>query len=245
MIRKILIVAALIVAAAFAAVIAIQACALAADSGPDMKNAREIGELLAAKFTPQSLRVTVNGNRAYAVMGGARLGGIRIEEMRLDAVLRSVPSAPGGDLDRLASLIEQSRGEITLLEKDVNDYYKSGADTSGFSELVFDFKPSGFQAKGIFSAQMLMNLKLNLAAAGNLALRSDGVYIDGVSIFAEGIKQPDMIVNLITGKINPLLPFKDIPFPVSFSKIQMTEKAVVMTGISERAPKSGAVWSSK
>ena len=240
MIRKMV-----IAAAALIAVISAQACAMAADSAPDLKNAREIGELLAAKFTPQSLRVTAQGNRAYAVMAGARLGGIRIEEMRLDARLRGAPSAQGGDLDRLASLIEQSRGEITLLERDVNDYYKSGADTSGFSELAFDFKPSGFQAKGIFSAQMLMNLKLNLAAAGNLALRSDGVYIDGVSIFAEGMKQPDMIVNLITDKINPLLPFKDIPFPVSFTKIQMTDKAVVLTGIDERAPKSGAIWSNK
>ena len=234
-----------IAAAALVAVFAVQACAIAADSGADMKNAREIGELLAVKFAPQSLRVTADGNRAYAVMAGAKMGGIRIEEMRLDARLKSAPSVSSGDLDRLASLIEQSRGEITLLEKDVNDYYKSGADTSGFSELAFDFKPGGFQAKGIFSAQMLMNLKLNLSAAGNLALRSDGVYIDNVSIFAEGMKQPDMIVNLITGKINPLLPFNDIPFPVSFSKIQMTDKAVVLTGITERAPRSGAVWSNK
>lgn len=214
-----------------------------AASATDARKAEEIGYLLDAKFAPQSLSVTVDGTRAFAVMGGAKLGGIRVDEMKLDAILKDQASAAGG-LDKLASLIKESVGEITLLEKDVNDYFKSGVSTRGFSELAFDFKPSGFQAEGVFEAQMLMNLKLHLQALGNLALRSDGIYIDNVSIFAEGVKQPDMIVNLITGKINPLLPFSDIPFPVSFKRLKMTDKSVLLTGMTGKAP-VGSVWRKK
>ena len=207
--------------------------------------ARKIGEALMNEFNPERVSVTVadGGRRAWAECTGAKISGIRIEEIKLDASLNpsAVQSAETGE--EIMRCIESSKGEITLAERDVNDYFASGEAASGFSGLAFDFTPKGYKAKGRFEAELLvLKLDLDLKAEGKLGLKSDGVYLEETVIYAEGARQSDTITELVTERVNPLLSFSEIPFPVEFSRIKMTNDAVTMSGNPGKA-KRGESWS--
>jgi hypothetical protein len=198
-------------------------------SPDDGELAERIADLLGARFSPEYLSVTVKDSSAYAEMMGAVLSKIRIDTMKLDAMLISSDIPSEGGVKSLSSLIGYSRGELVLLERDVNSYFDNN-DTKGFSNLVFDFKPDGFTAKGIFSASFIFSIRIRLSAKGVLALRSDGVYLENVDIFVENIKQPETLTKQILSRINPLIEWSDIPFKVEFKTISMSEDSAVMTG---------------
>lgn len=206
--------------------------------------ARKIGEALRNEFSPDRVSVTVSndGKRAWAECAGAVISGIKIKEIKLDAAIdpEAMKSAETGE--EIISCIESSKGEITLAERDVNEYFASGEAASGFSGLAFDFTPKGYKAKGRFEAELLvLKLDLDLKAEGKLGLKSDGVYLEDTVIYAEGARQSDTITELVTDRVNPLLSFSEIPFPVEFSRIRMTNDAVTMSGNPGKA-KTGESW---
>jgi len=218
----------------------------ASNAGEQEKRfAQEIGSMLVTLFQPDSITVKISngGSFAWAETEGANIDGIRIDKMKLLAMLRDVPQKIGTENKYdLANVIHMSYGELHLKEKDVNNYFLNGIDTKGFSNLHFDFTPNGFIANGLFSAKFIFNIRIRLRAQGVLGLRNDGVYLENTSIFVEGVKQPDSITKMIVDRVNPLLPFKKIPFPVYFKKITMTDSEAVLT--SEQKPFSaGESWS--
>ncbi|MGE4445205.1 MAG: LmeA family phospholipid-binding protein [Synergistaceae bacterium] len=202
-----------------------------------------IGKNIAAEFRPESAAVTVKGQTAWIEINGGTIDGIRIDKMKLLAVLQEV-SAPDGSTDStsyLAQMIKSSKGEVVLAEKDVNDYFKKNENPEGFSGLQFDFKKEGYSASGKFRTKIIVDMELPISAKGVLGLHDDGVYLENTVIKVEGMSQPEFLTNMIVSKLNPLLEFKDIPFPVTFEKITMTEKAAIMTG-EPKEFKGGDTW---
>ena len=214
-----------------------------AEAGPDPKAlAEEIARELGKKFRPDQLTVTTDGSTAYVEARGAWIDKIRIDSLRLEATLKPERTPVSGDADALAGLIASSVGELTLLEKDVNGYFAKNEE-SGFTGLHFDFTPSGFQAKGVYSATFLFTFRIRLAATGVLALRPEGIILDQVAMFVEGLKQPDSFTARVVSSVNPLLEFRDIPFPVTFKRLTMTEAEVTLTGGPKRLDQGAtAVW---
>lgn len=198
----------------------------------DAEMANHIADLLGEKFSPESVSVTVRDSRAYAEMHGAVLSRIRIDTMRLDALITRNEAAVSDDVKSLASLIGYSKGEIVLLERDVNAYFDNN-DTRGFSNLTFDFKPDGFRADGIFSAAFIFTIRIRLTATGVLALGSDGVYLDGVEIFVENMRQPEVLTKQVLSRVNPLIKWDGIPFKVVFKTVTMDGDMALMTGYPE------------
>ncbi|MEA5033907.1 DUF2993 domain-containing protein [Cloacibacillus evryensis] len=196
--------------------------------------AAAIGALVRGELSPERIEVTVanDGKRAWIECAGAVISGIRIESMKLDAELAELPDdVLSGDGTALSRRITSSRGEIVLSERDVNDYFASGKSSGGFSELRFKFFPRGYHAEGKFETDlMIIKIKLDLRAEGKLGLRADGVYLEDTVIYAEGRKQPENITELVIGRVNPLLPFAKIPFPVSFSRMTMKNGEALLTG---------------
>lgn len=194
--------------------------------------AKGIGEILIKNFNPESLNVVISqgGSFAWAEASGVRLGGMRVDNMKLRAMLRDIP----GEIEKedkysLSSMIMMSWGEMKLLEKDVNEYFKRGVNTKGFSHLNFDFTPDGFTVNGIFSAKFLFRIRIRLSAEGKLGIRPDGVYLEDTVIYVEGVRQPKSITNMIINRINPLLSIKKIPFPTKFKRIIMTQDSAIVT----------------
>ena len=210
--------------------------------GTNQSIAEDIAKLLGEKFNPESVSVTVLDSHAYAEMHGAILSKIRIDSMRLEAVLNDVPKSVSGDANSLARYIALSKGEIVLAEKDVNAYFAKN-EKGGFSKLAFDFTDKGFKASGKYTGTFLITITIRLDAEGLLALKPDGVYLDNVSIFVEKIRQPQTLTDQIIKRVNPLVEFKEIPFPVTFKKITMNETEAKMTGFPQKF-KGGvtAVW---
>lgn len=226
--------------AAAALMTAGEACAGTAEADA----ARKIGEALKNEFSPDRVGVTVadGGRRAWAECGGARISGIRIKEIKIDAAIDPEAMKKAGTGEEIMGCIESSKGEITLSERDVNDYFAKGGGASGFSGLAFDFTPKGYMAEGRFEAELLvLKINLDLKAEGKLALKSDGVYLSDTVIYAEGARQSDAITKLVTDRVNPLLSFSEIPFPVEFSRLSMTGDAVTMSGNPGKAER-GESW---
>jgi hypothetical protein len=191
-----------------------------------------IGRNIAAEFKPESAAVRVKGRTAWIEINGGTIDGIRIDKMKLLAVLHEVSTVDGSvdSASYLTHMIKSSIGEVVLAEKDVNDYFKKNENPEGFSELQFDFKKEGFSASGKFRTKIIVDMELPISAKGVLGLHDDGVYLENTVIKVEGMSQPEFLTNMIVSKLNPLLEFKDIPFPVTFEKIIMTDKAAIMTG---------------
>jgi hypothetical protein len=197
--------------------------------------AESIARQLMEKFRPERVEVTTDGRMAYAEATGAVLDGIRIDSMRLEAVLRSVPRSASADVEDLANRILTSKGEIVLTERDVNAYFARNEE-SGFTNLKFDFSREGFRASGVFTAEFLFTLRIRLRADGILSLRSDGVYLDRTRIFVENIQQPEALTGRIIERVNPLLEFSSIPFPVRFRSLSMDDAKVTLTGDPKPLP---------
>lgn len=200
-----------------------------AEAATDGEIARHMAILLGREFQPDYVTVNVKESRAYAVMEGATLSKIRIRSMRLDALLTDRDSPLSDDVRSLAGMIGFSRGELTLTERDINDYFATN-ETSGFSGLAFDLHPDGFSAKGLFTAQMWITIRIRLGATGRLGLGSDGVFLRDVKIYTENVKQPDLITDQILDRINPLITWDRIPFKVEFKDIVMDDEQAMMTG---------------
>lgn len=220
-------------------------CTLSPPADAALQNAlsETIGKNIAAVFRPESAAVTVKNQTAWIEINGAIIDGIRIEKMKLLAILQNISARDGstGSVSYLAQMIKSSKGEVVLTEKDVNDYFNKNENPEGFSDLQFDFKKEGFTALGKFRTWIIIDIELPISAKGVLGLHNDGVYLENTVIKVEGMGQPEILTNMILSKLNPLLEFKDIPFPVTFEKITMTEKAAIMTGEPKKF-KGGDIW---
>ncbi|GHV27366.1 hypothetical protein FACS1894167_02260 [Synergistales bacterium] len=204
--------------------------------------ARKVASLLGKEFTPERITVTVLDSRLYAEMTGGVISDIRIDSMKIEALISNRESVLSDDAEALASLIGYSKGEMVMLEKDVNEYFAKN-ESGGFSKLVFDFLPGSFKAEGLFSADFLFKLRIRLAANGTLGLASDGINLSGVAIFIEGVKQPSFITEQIVSGVNPLIAWRDIPFKVEFKTVTIEDTRAVMSGNPKKFPGgSTAVW---
>lgn len=223
---------------------AVMAASLAAGvaNASDYELARDIATKLGERFEPETISVTVKDSRAYAEMRGSVMSGIRIEMMKLDALLTGTgDDLSDKDVSSLADIIGYSKGEIMMLESDVNDYFAKN-EKEGFSNLKFDFTDEGFKANGILTLQMLFTINIRLAATGRLALTSEGVILDDVSIYAENFKQPEFLTNEVVSRVNPLISWSSIPFKVEFKEVRMDDTSAVMTGYPSEVTGDTYTW---
>ena len=207
--------------------------------------AAAMGNSLIAVFRPEkaTVRIREKAPEAWIEIDGGKIDGIKIEKMRLLAELKpgQAVTSSESEASRLAAMIRDSAGEVVLAEKDINEYFKKNENTDGFSDLVFDFGKDGFTAAGKFRTRIIVDLDLPISAKGILALRSEAVYLENTVIKVEGMNQPEFLTNMILSRINPLIEFKDIPFPVTFEKVIMTERSVILTG-KPKEFKEGKSW---
>lgn len=226
------------------AVLVFSAAATAGEN--ERKLAQGIGEMLVELLQPEQLEVRISdgGNFAWAEVYGGRMDKIRVESMKLRAMIddKNAEQLDAADKYAIAKCILMSQGEMVLLEKDVNDLFASGLDTKGFSNLTFDFRPQGFKAEGIFATQMIVPLRIRLRAEGVLGLQPDGVYLENTTFFVEGVTMPEsMVKSMVLDKVNPLLSFAEIPFPIEFKSIKMGDNDVVLSG-APKPFKAGEAW---
>lgn len=204
-----------------------------AEAATNRQLAFSLAEELQRQFSPEVVRVTLDDSKAlvYAELEGARISKIRIDKLKLEARLKegSLETITSDDPKALASQIISSRGEMVLLEKDVNDYFDKNT-SGGFSKLKFEFSPQGFKVSGIYEVPFLFKIRIRLNATGILVLQPDGVYLDKVNIFVENVKQPEAFTEKLVSSVNPLLDFKEIPFPVHFESLKMSTTDVTLTG---------------
>ena len=214
----------------------------------ELAAASDIGNMLRSELSPESLEVTVSdgAGEAWVQCTGAVMSGIRTESLKIRAELKKLPDKKtASDGTALANLISSSKGELIMRADDVNRYFNSAPDVKGFNGLNFRFSPAGYTAKGMYDMDAIfMKVKINLEAKGRLGLRPDGVYLEDTQLFAEGIKPPESVTSAVMQKINPLLAFSRISFPVEFKTLKMTDTEIILSG-SPKKLTSGERWSWK
>ena len=218
-------------------------------SEAEKKIAADIGRLIVDQFHPEAVELTVSsgGSFVYAEAAGCVIENMRVDQIAIEAMLKDVP--PQISIEKkydLSDRIYFSKGKIILLEKDVNSYFVHHFDDiKGFTQLKCDFSPSGFTASGNYHAKFILNFNFKLKATGTVRLRSDGIFIEDAAFFIDGARQNDYLAKKILEQVNPLLDFKeDIPFPVQFKNLVMTDTQVTANGYPKRSF-SGENWSYK
>lgn len=196
----------------------------------DSEVAQRLADALFNRFAPEYIAVTVNGDRSFVDAKGLLLDGVRVQSIRLDA--RIDPT-----MDKLESMVRFSRGELTLLERDINSHFAKNEE-SGFKDLRFTLTPMGFEAQGTYSARIIFNINIRLKAQGQLALKPDGIYLEQVAFFVEGRRQPELFTQEVLKSLNPILSTSDLPFPVIFKGIRMDQGSVSL--YSDLIPLEGA-----
>lgn len=222
-------------------------CCAALNAGTVENNAAStIGRLLINELTPEKIEVAVSKEvkKAWVRCRGSKLSGLRVELLELSASLAADPSAKESAAS-LADIISASSGRMILKEEDVNEYFAKGQNAGVFSDMCFRFLHKGFTASGKFESDLLFTkIELELEAKGKLALRSDGVYLEETDISLEGTRQPRRVTEFIISRINPLLSFSKISFPVSFTSVDIAKGTIALNGKVEKiAVTSAYKWS--
>lgn len=203
---------------------------------------------LVESLAPESLELVLEGGpdasgavrRLYFEARGAKQGGIRIESLRLEALFVKFDlggpsgnggSAPGegnlGDLN--VSEAVQGYFEGRVLEKDLNDFLLGATLTGGGAEwrdLRFDLRPGGFSASarfasGVVSARVVVESDLEIEDRDRLRMRNYRISVNNAET------DMAMILEAIE-KAQPLLDFRDFPFPVRLRELTVDEDALVL-----------------
>lgn len=203
---------------------------------------------LVESLAPESLELVLEGGpdasgavrRLYFEARGAKQGGIRIESLRLEALFVKFDlggpsgnggSAPGegnlGDLN--VSEAVQGYFEGRVLEKDLNDFLLGATLTGGGAEwrdLRFDLRPGGFSASarfasGVVSARVVVESELEIEDRDRLRMRNYRISVNNAET------DMAMILEAIE-KAQPLLDFRDFPFPVRLRELTVDEDALVL-----------------
>ncbi len=203
---------------------------------------------LVESLAPESLELILEGGpdasgavrRLYFEARGAKQGGIRIESLRLEALFVKFDlggpsgnggSAPGegnlGDLN--VSEAVQGYFEGRVLEKDLNDFLLGATLTGGGAEwrnLRFDLRPGGFSASarfasGVVSARVVVESELEIEDRDRLRMRNYRISVNNAET------DMAMILDAIE-KAQPLLDFRDFPFPVRLRELTVDEDALVL-----------------
>jgi hypothetical protein len=203
---------------------------------------------LVESLAPESLELVLEGGpdasgavrRLYFEARGAKQGGLRIDSLRLEAlfVKFDLPgpsgdggSAPGegnlGDLN--VSEAVQGYFEGRVLEKDLNDFLLGATLTGGGAEwkdLCFDLRPGGFSASarfasGVISARVVVESDLEIEDRDRLRMRNYRISVNNAET------DMAMILEAIE-KAQPLLDFREFPFPVRLRELAVDEDALVL-----------------
>jgi len=203
---------------------------------------------LVESLAPESLEFVLEDDpdasgavrRLYFEARGAKQGGIRIDSLRLEALFVKFDlggpsgnggSAPGegnlGDLN--VSEAVQGYFEGRVLEKDLNDFLLGATLTGGGAEwkdLRFDLRPGGFSASarfasGVVSARVVVESDLEIEDRDRLRMRNYRISVNNAET------DMAMILEAIE-KAQPLLDFRDFPFPVRLRELTVDEDALVL-----------------
>lgn len=230
-----------VIAAIFTAVLFCAVPSLAAEERVE----ETVGKLLVREFNPESIFVqaTNGGSFLYAKATGVVLEGVRIESISISAMMKGLPDkSHTQDKYGLADMIYMSRGEIVLLTKDVNDYFKRTMDDiKGFKNLQCVFGKDGFKISGVYTAKFIFTFNIKLSAIGQLGIKEDGLHVVDTNFYIDGVRQPEMLTKRLLQEINPLIKKKKIPFPITFKEINMNSERVSITG-NPQPLTSGSIW---
>ena len=216
-----------------------------AEKTEEYEYAEAVGSLISILFTPEQTEVTVQGKSAWIKATGAKLDNIRAEKIIFRANFKEdvKKTVKNRKPEEILKNIDFAEGELVIFEKDINSFF-AGEEIKGFTNLSFDFTPSGYRAKGDYKSDFTFGRSLHLEVTGNLAPMSDGIYFAGTDIYINGSKQPGKLSEIIISTINPLLSYKDIPFKIEFKEIKMDDNSITATS-DPKMIDGGSTWKSK
>lgn len=214
-------------------------------SNAEVRIEEEVGKLLVKEFNPEKLTVqaTEGGSFLYAKATGITIEGVRIDSVSLYAMMKEPPKdISQEDKYKLADLIYFSRGEVVILEKDLEDYTgKEIEDIKGFKDLKCDFSREGIKLSGVYTATFLFTFNVRLEATSKIKFDDKGLYLTDTTLYVSGIKQPQYMTSQLLERINPLIAKNKIPFPVRITDIIFLDDKIVITG-NPKPLKDANIW---
>ena len=171
----------------------------------------------------------------YAVLTGARYGGIRIDKLSLEAVFCTFRSVPGKDGTEEAEIASSVNGYFTarLTEKDLNSFLLDktvgGSNDESWRKIRVDFLASRLRARGYYSVSSPVSLTALVELEGSLELEEGNqLVLSDYTFRVNNADQASLIEDAIR-KAQPLLDFRSFVFPVVLKSVVMTDDSVTLT----------------
>ena len=170
----------------------------------------------------------------YAVLTGARYGGIRIDKLSLETVFCTFRSVPGKDGTEEAEIASSVNGYFTarLTEKDLNgfllDKTVGGSNDESWRKIRVDFLASRLRARGYYSVSSPVSLTALVELEGNLELEEGNrLILSDYTFRVNNADQASLIEDAIR-KAQPLLDFRTFVFPVVLKSVVMTDDSLTL-----------------
>lgn len=201
---------------------------------------------LVTALKPESLDLTLDGSpdesgrvrRLFFEARGVRQGGVRIDRLRVEALFvqlqeeKDAPSNPGGapepgNLGVKSAVQGYFEGRVT--EKDLNDFLLGATLSSGNSQwkdLHLDLRPGGFTASARFSTGAVSAL---VEIRSRLEIQErDRLRMEDYQVSVNNADTDMALVKEALEKAQPLLDFRDFPFPVRLRHLDLDEQSLVL-----------------
>ena len=242
----------------FAAILAVSAFFFLAPALPaasqgvpltDEGRAALLRAALEKKFSPQSMDVHFEGGpdaKGFVKKAVVRAGGAVIDKLRVDSLVMEASNVqfnPPEDWER--KLEVKSSGETrtrgVILEKDINEALaKSVKKDPKWQSMRMDLSPEKIKAVGVYETHFLFKFHLVVKLTGKLAASPDGkqIFIRDYKLNVSGLTMPQGLTEDVIEKVQPIIDFRESPFPVSVKKVVMDDTTIAF--VSDPPPAADA-----
>ncbi|WP_029166670.1 DUF2993 domain-containing protein [Aminiphilus circumscriptus] len=198
------------------------------------------------ELTPEKLTMIVDEEpdatgrirRLYLDMQGPRIGGVRVEYMRVEAL--DVQCNPVEEWTRETETPIEVRSvlraytEAAITEKDINDDLirkQIGEDDANWKKLSLDFSPEGLYARGYYHVKFLFSLDILIELRGKLGIREGKqIWLEEYSFKLNRVDVPDFLADRAVAQLQPILDLGRFLFPVRLDTLVMDDEKVHLAG---------------
>jgi len=198
------------------------------------------------ELTPEKLTMIVDEEpdatgrirRLYLDMQGPRIGGVRVEYMRVEAL--DVQCNPVEEWTRETETPIEVRSvlmaytEAAITEKDINDDLirkQIGEDDANWKKLSLDFSSEGLYARGYYHVKFLFSLDILIELRGKLGIREGKqIWLEEYGFKLNRVDVPDFLADRAVAQLQPILDLGRFLFPVRLETLVMDDEKVRLAG---------------
>jgi hypothetical protein len=171
--------------------------------------------------------------RVFLDLFGCELGGVRIEQLEIEALDTQFtdPSgwaSPGPEVVEMLSV----NARATILEADVNRAISDAAfgdDDGNWHGLSLDFREGKVYARGYYTVRFLFTLDILIELEGRFGIvGGKQVWLEDYTMKVNRVDLPEALTDRAVSQIQPIIDLNGFIFPLTLKTVALTDDRVVL-----------------